>query len=98
MAPQPGYHARKPKAGTPGGSPAAGGPPASPGWIHPWHSEIDKEFGDTAGQFDQTMLEHNAHERGLAPAEIRSRQPENKRRNTRKTRKKREEAVEAEEK
>jgi hypothetical protein len=40
-------------------------------WIHQWHPEIDKEFGETAGQSYQTMLEHDAHELGLTLEEIR---------------------------
>ncbi len=40
-------------------------------WIHQWHPEIDKEFGETAGQSYQTMLEHDAHELGLTLDEIR---------------------------
>jgi hypothetical protein len=40
-------------------------------WIHQWHPEIDKEFGETAGQSFQTMLEHDAHELGLTLEEIR---------------------------
>jgi hypothetical protein len=40
-------------------------------WIHQWHPEIDKEFGETAGQSFQTMLEHDAHELGLTLEQIR---------------------------
>jgi hypothetical protein len=40
-------------------------------WIHHWHPEIDKEFGETAGKSFQTMLEHDAHELGLTLEEIR---------------------------
>jgi Domain of unknown function (DUF7008) len=40
-------------------------------WLHQWHPEIDKEFGETAGQSYQTMLEHDAHELGLTLEEIR---------------------------
>jgi hypothetical protein len=40
-------------------------------WIHQWHPEIDKEFGETAGKSFQTMLEHDAHELGLTLEEIR---------------------------
>jgi hypothetical protein len=50
-----------------------------------WHPEIDKEFGETAGQSFQTMLEHDAHERGITLADIRAWKPEP--RNTRTTRK-----------
>lgn len=57
-------------------------------WIHQWHPEIDKEFGETAGQSFRTMLEHDAHELGLTLEEIRNWIPENKPRNTRTTRKK----------
>jgi hypothetical protein len=44
-------------------------------WIHQWHPEIDPEFGDTAGQSYQTMLEHDAHELGLTLDDIRKWQP-----------------------
>jgi len=44
-------------------------------WIHQWHHEIDPEFGDTAGQSYQTMLEHDAHELGLTIEEIRNWEP-----------------------
>ncbi len=40
-------------------------------WIHQWHPEIDKQFGETAGKSFQTMLEHDAHELGLTLEEIR---------------------------
>jgi hypothetical protein len=56
-------------------------------WIHQWHPEIDKEFGETAGQSYQAMLENDAHELGLTLDDIRSWKPEMKPRNTRKTRK-----------
>jgi hypothetical protein len=55
-------------------------------WIHQWHPEIDKEFGETAGQSFQTMLEHDAHELGLTLDDIRNWQPQAKPRNTRRTR------------
>jgi hypothetical protein len=41
-------------------------------WIHQWHPEIDPEFGETAGQSFQTMLEHDAHELGLTIEDIRN--------------------------
>jgi hypothetical protein len=44
-------------------------------WIHQWHPEIDAEFGETAGQSYQTMLEHDAHELGLTLDDIRKWQP-----------------------
>jgi hypothetical protein len=44
-------------------------------WIHQWHPEIDPDFGDTAGQSYQTMLEHDAHELGLTLDDIRKWQP-----------------------
>jgi hypothetical protein len=55
-------------------------------WIHQWHPEIDKEFGETAGQSYQTMLENDAHELGLTLDDIRNWQPPatNTRRRTRK--------------
>jgi hypothetical protein len=40
-------------------------------WIHQWHPEIDREFGETAGQSYQAMLEHDAHELGLTLDEVR---------------------------
>jgi hypothetical protein len=40
-------------------------------WIHQWHFEIDREFGETAGQSYQTMLENDAHELGLTLDDIR---------------------------
>jgi len=54
-------------------------------WLHQWHPEIDKEFGETAGQSYETMLEHDAHELGLTLDEIRKWEP---RINTEGTRKK----------
>jgi hypothetical protein len=57
-------------------------------WIHQWRPEIDKEFGETAGQSYQTMLEHDAHELGLTLDDISTWLPESKLRNTRSTRKK----------
>jgi hypothetical protein len=56
-------------------------------WIHQWHPEIDKEFGETAGKSYQSMLEQDAHELGLTLEDICTWQPENKPRNTQKTRK-----------
>ncbi|MDB5350148.1 MAG: Eco57I restriction endonuclease [Planctomycetota bacterium] len=44
-------------------------------WIHQWHPEIDPEFGDTAGQSYQTLLENDAHELGLILDDIRNWQP-----------------------
>ena len=44
-------------------------------WIHQWHPEIDPEFGETAGQSYQTMLEQDAHELGLTLDDIRGWQP-----------------------
>ena len=41
-------------------------------WIHQWHPEIDAEFGETAGQSFQTMLESDAHELGLTLDDIRA--------------------------
>lgn len=41
-------------------------------WIHQWHPEIDAEFGETAGQSFQTMLEHDAHELGLTLDDVRN--------------------------
>ena len=44
-------------------------------WIHQWHPEVDPEFGETAGQSFQTMLEADAHELGLTLEDIRGWQP-----------------------
>lgn len=52
-------------------------------WIHQWHPEIDKEFGETAGQSFQTMLEHDAHELGLTREQIRQWTPPERTRSTR---------------
>lgn len=41
-------------------------------WIHQWHPEIDPEYGETAGQSFQHMLETDAHELGLTLDEIRA--------------------------
>ncbi len=56
-------------------------------WIHQWHPEIDKEFGETAGQSFQTMLEHDAHELGLTLEDIRNWAPPATARKARPTRK-----------
>jgi hypothetical protein len=65
-------------------------------WIHQWHPEIDKEFGETAGQSFQTMLEHDAHELGLTLEDIRNWEPPAKTTKAKGGRKKKA-AVEAEE-
>ena len=44
-------------------------------WIHQWHPEIDPEFGDTAGQSYQSLLENDAHELGLTLEDVRGWQP-----------------------
>jgi hypothetical protein len=44
-------------------------------WIHQWHPEIDKEFGETAGKSYESMLEHDALELGLTLEDIRTWQP-----------------------
>ena len=77
------------RAGTPSGSrPLLAGLDQLLPWIHQWHPEIDPEFGETAGQSYQTMLEHDAHELGLTLEDIRNWQPPEKPRKTRTTRKK----------
>src|SRR5262249_39672913 len=63
-------------------------------WIHQWHPEVDAEFGETAGQSFQTMLEHDAHELGLTLADIRQWTPPEKPRKGRTTRKKKTETAE----
>ena len=57
-------------------------------WIHQWHPEIDKEFGETAGQSFQTMLGHDTHELGLTLEDIRNWVPPATARKGRTTRKK----------
>lgn len=57
-------------------------------WIHQWHAEIDPEFGETAGQSFQTMLEHDAHELGLTLDDVRNWTPPEKAKKTRKPGKK----------
>ena len=57
-------------------------------WIHQWHPEIDPEFGETAGQSFQTMLEHDAHELVLTLEDIRNWTPPEKAKKTTKGRKK----------
>jgi hypothetical protein len=47
-------------------------------WIHQWHTDIDAEFGETAGQSFQTMLESDAHELGLTLEDIRAWEPPQK--------------------
>ena len=41
-------------------------------WIHQWHPEVDPDFGETAGQSFQHMLENDLHELGLTLDDIRS--------------------------
>ncbi|MFO7905678.1 MAG: BREX-2 system adenine-specific DNA-methyltransferase PglX, partial [Pirellulaceae bacterium] len=41
-------------------------------WIHQWHPEVDPEFGETAGQSFETVLEADAHELGLTLEGIRA--------------------------
>jgi hypothetical protein len=53
-------------------------------WIHQWHPEIDPEFGETAGQSYQTLLESDAHELGLTLDEIRNWKPPKKKTTRRK--------------
>ena len=53
-------------------------------WIHQWHPEVDPEFGETAGQSFQTMLEADAHELGLTLEDIRAWEPPAKKRAGRK--------------
>jgi len=61
-------------------------------WIHQWHPEIDKEFGETAGKSYQSLLEQDAHELGQTLEDIRTWQPPQKQRKTRTTRKQKEES------
>ena len=46
-------------------------------WIHQWHPALDPEFGETAGQSFQTVLEQDAHELGLTLEDIKTWKPEN---------------------
>ena len=57
-------------------------------WIHQWHPEVDPEYGETAGQSFQTMLEHDAHELGLTLDDVRQWTPPEKQRKTPTARKK----------
>ena len=41
-------------------------------WIHQWHPETDPEYGESAGQSFQHMLEADAHELGLTIEDIRN--------------------------
>lgn len=61
-------------------------------WIHQWHPDIDPEFGETAGQSFQTMLEHDTHELGLTLEDIRQWTPPEKAKKAPKGRKKKVEA------
>ncbi len=47
-------------------------------WIQQWHREVDPEYGDTAGQSFQHMLESDAHELGLTLEVIRNWTPPEK--------------------
>jgi len=46
-------------------------------WIHQWHPEVDPEYGETAGQSFETVLEQDAHELGLTLEDIKTWKPEN---------------------
>ncbi|MFM8218184.1 MAG: DUF2500 domain-containing protein [Planctomycetaceae bacterium] len=43
--------------------------------IHQWHPEIDPEFGETAGQSSETLLNADAHELGPTLEQIRPWEP-----------------------
>ncbi|MGO9469329.1 MAG: BREX-2 system adenine-specific DNA-methyltransferase PglX, partial [Isosphaeraceae bacterium] len=47
-------------------------------WINQWHPEIDPEYGESAGQSFQHMLESDVHELGLTLEEIRNWEPPEK--------------------
>jgi uncharacterized protein DUF7008 len=47
-------------------------------WIHQWHPEIDPEYGETAGQSFQHMLESDGHELGLTLDDVRNWTPPEK--------------------
>lgn len=57
-------------------------------WIHQWHPEIDAEYGETAGQSFQHMLESDAHELGLTLEDVRQWTPPEKMKASTKGRKK----------
>lgn len=61
-------------------------------WIHQWHPDVDPEFGETAGQSFQTMLEHDTHELGLTLEDIRQWTPSEKAKKAPKGRKRKVEA------
>jgi hypothetical protein len=66
-------------------------------WIHQWHPEVDPEYGETAGQSFETVLEQDAHELGLTLDDVRQWTPPEKQRKTRTTRKKKAEPADEEE-
>jgi len=66
-------------------------------WIHQWHPKVDPEYGETAGQSFQTVLEQDAHELGLTLDDVRQWTPPEKQRKTRTTRKKKAETAEEDE-
>ena len=57
-------------------------------WVHQWHPEVDPEYGETAGQSFERLLEADAHELGLTLDVIRSWKPPEKVRKAKATGKK----------
>ena len=41
-------------------------------WIHQWHPEVDPDYGETAGQSFQKMLESDVQELGLTLHDVRN--------------------------
>jgi hypothetical protein len=54
-------------------------------WIHQWHPEVDPEYGETAGQSFQHMLESDAQEIALTLEDIRQWTPPEKKGGRRKS-------------
>lgn len=44
-------------------------------WIRQWHPEVNPEYGETAADSYQTLLEHDAHELGLTQEDLRDWKP-----------------------
>ncbi len=65
-------------------------------WVKQWHPEVDPEFGESAGQSFQTLLESDAHELGLTLDTVRGWTPPEKARKTRTPAKKKKEPEPAE--
>jgi hypothetical protein len=66
-------------------------------WVKQWHPEVDAEFGESAGQSFQTLLESDAHELGLTLDAVRGWTPPEKSRKARTPSKRKKEPEPAEE-